>query len=248
MQYFSKGDSSDMQVKFLSVLQQLKDLCKDKDITTLREHCVNNMEQIFSLQFKRQIQDTNTSDQLIDLLNSRGYYTCLELRHISMMVKNCVTTSDIPKMDRLIEEFKNSQHKRKICELNKLFLDVTYPDCTPVTVKLNLQSQITSIEDLTDCCTKLEKIAGLPDGSYTLQSFEVDKGIKITFIIASDYYSEAYIRTKDNYIELRPLHIRYIQFDSPHPEKIFANQLTMTKASSSMLEKASTSCVARMLI
>ena len=233
-----------MQAVFLSVLQQLKDLCKDKDITTLREHCVSNMEQIFSLQFKEQIQDTKTSDQLIDLLNGRGYFTCLELRHISTMVKNC----DIPKMAKSIKQFKNNQHKRKICELNKLFLNISYPDCTPMTVKLNLQSQITSIKDLTDCCTKLEKIAGLPDGSYTLQSFEVDKGIKITFIIASDYYSEAYIRTKDNYIELRPLHIRYIQFDSPHSEKIFANQLTMAKASSPMLEKASTSCVARMLI
>lgn len=239
-----------MQAAFVPVLQQLKESCKDTDFTALRELCFSNMEQILSLKFKNEMQKTNTSDHLIDLMNDRGYCTCLELRHISTIAKN----SKVPEIAEIIEQFKNRQHKQKVYELNELHLNLQNQfsdDYVLVDVKLNLECQNTSIEDLTDCCKKLEKVANLPAGSYTLQSFKVDKidkGIKITFIISSDCYSKAYIRTKDNCIELRPLHIRYIQFKHSYSEKIFAYQLTMTKGSSQMLEQVSGSCVACMLI
>ena len=155
-----------------------------------------------------------------------------KLRHFKKMAE----VFGASKVVKAIDHFKSSQHERKVCEFQGI--NHNYPDDYVVmTVKLNLQSQSTSIQDLTNCCNNLEKIASLPEGSYTLKGFKVNQGIEITLIASSDCYPHAYSRTKDNYIELRHLHIRYVQLSSCHSEKIFANHLSMDKVSLLQLEE-----------
>ena len=228
-----------MEEAFLSLLQSLKTLCKDVDVSKLQEFCATDMGLTFSLKFKKEIQNTSTSACLISLLNGNGFLTCLELRHFTKLAEEL----GVPEVVEAINQFKSNQHKRKVCEFNELLnVNHNYPDdCVLMTVKLNLQSQSTSIQDLINCCKKLEKIASLPEGSYTLKSFKVNQGIDIILIISSDCYPHAYSRTKDNYIDLRHLHIRHVEFGNFHSEKIFANDLAMIKTSLLQLEETSSS-------
>ena len=232
--------SNSMKTEFLSLVQELKKYWSDLDIRTLTELCIND---IALTQFNEEIQAITASDSLIDFLTVKKYCSCMELRHLSRIAEKI----NIPGAINAIDKFKNAHHKRKICEFNESILkfDQQHPDgFVLITVQLNLHSQMTSIEDLTNCCKKLEQIASLPDGSYTLNSFKVHQGIEIILIVSSDYHSFANVRTKENYAGLRHLHIRYVQFDSV---KIFANVLT--KESFSVLKNVSSAlCDTSMLI
>ena len=232
-----------MKTEFLSLVQKLKKYWNNLDISTLKELCINDTA---LTQLKKEIQKITASDSLIDLLTEKRYCSCLELRHVSRISEKL----DIPEAITAINNFVIAHHKRKICEFDESLLnfDHKYPDdFMLVTVKLNLRSQKTSIEDLTNCCKNLEKIASLPDCSYVLNSFKVDQGIEITLIISSFCHPCAYVRTKDNHVELRHLSVRYVQFVSTDSEIIFANELTRTKKSLVMLENVSSLRDTRML-
>ena len=227
--------SNERAKKILILLQELKMHWKDIEVTDLTKIC--DIQLKFPSLLKKEIQKATTSEDFIDLLSTKKYLTWLEIEALCRMAKN---TKNFKASEAFIQ-FKSIAYEKKLSECDEYFLNTDYQydsnHCVLMTAKLNLLSDNTSIKDLMMCIEKLEQIAKLPKDTYTLRSCEVDKGITITLIVHSDCYPHACSRTKDNYIELRQLHIRYIQFGSN--EKIFANQLSCTKESLLELQKAS---------
>ena len=230
--YKERFSEDNVEIAFLYLVSKLEALWSESDFFELQKICKRDYR--LSHELKSNLINATKLEQITDLLINSPLCNWLELRILQSMA----TVADIPEAIHMIKAFEDCVHKRKCSEVRE-YLKERYinPDhLTLVIAKVNQNGEEMVVADLIKYCRLLESALGLPDNSSAAAN--IQKGcLEIKFYIPTYSYLHAYEVIKSNFLQLRPMHIQYLQIGT-YP-KVFATNLHETSGAQILSAKLS---------
>ena len=217
---------------FLYLLSKLVALWSESDFSELQAVCQRDSRLPNELRSK--LRNATDLKKTLDLLADSPFCTWLELR----ILKRMANVSDIPEAIHMISTFEECVHNRKCADVKPYFKkEYIIPDhLNKVIAKLNDNFEHLIVADLIKYCHNLECILQLPHESGAPANIK-EGCLEIHFYIPTYSYLYAYESAKRNFLELRPMHIQYLQIGT-YP-KVYTTSLCKTTKAQSLLAKLS---------
>ena len=212
------------------MVSKLEDLWRESNFSELQKICARDIR--LSHELKIDLRNSTELEQITDLLINSPLCNWLELR----ILKRMANVADIPEAIRMIEAFEECVHNRKCTEI-KEYLKKEYinPDhLTLVIAKVNQNSEKMVVTELIKYCRLLESALRLSEDSSAAAGIQ-NGCLEIRFYIPTHSYLYAHEMATNNFLQLRPMHIQYLQIGSH--AKVFTSNLHETSEARLLLAK-----------
>ena len=199
------------------MLTKLGELFGKVDFDKLKNAFIQRGSQL-PTEFKQQVKEADTVDDLLDVLDSNQLYcNWLNIR----ILKRIVKVINIQEAKYLIQCYEKCVYSKKISDVKTHFHSNYFKQShvSLVNAKIVEPIQNLTVADIIKYCEKLECNMGLYAGSVTATACQPGC-LRITCVILMHCASHAYETVKVNFLQLRQLHIQYIEI-KPFP-KVYA--------------------------
>ena len=199
----------DAVAAFAYVFTDIMSLLSNIDFNKLKGICTLKVAE-YPDGFAKQVQDATGMDEFFEVLSNPLYCSWINtriLRRIVLLVK-------IPEAFKLIENYENWLHPKKVSEVMHCFKSIHFKSehTDKMIAKINANPTKLTVSQVVKYCQVLESNMCIPKESIAVM--DCDTGcLIITFRIPLYSVLHAYEMAKNKPLILRQFHIQYLDFN-----------------------------------
>ena len=219
---------SDAVGAFMYLFNKLAALFDEVEFKKLKKFCALRGADC-PQDFRKQMQATETLDDILDILEKPNYCNWLNIR----LLRRIARLTEIPEAQRLLDAYEKCLYSKKVSEVRPYFKSIFFDPnhFSKVEAKINKHGEMLLVSDVIKFCQMLESDLKLPEGSVIVT--DCDRGcFKLTCIIPVQCASYAYKMARENLYKFRKFHLQYLEIESF--KKLFVQNVHVSKEPSTL--------------